>query len=162
MTREPHEEDQTASFVTYGSGVSRGIVQTSASFSIFIVLISFVGLYDGFTIREVIDEVGVFLLITTSVWVLSYQHKAIITRDSNAFTIRLWKQFTPLFVYSERELEIKELSLKQSRFRNSTDGGSNYYQYNTKLYHNGTEVFSCNESRYEFEEILPELFRDAH
>lgn len=161
MTREPHEEIRSASFITYGSGTTRGIVQTSASFSIFIVLISFVGLYDGFTIREVIDEVGVFLLITISVGAFSYQHKAIITRDPNAFTIRLWKQFTPLIVYSERELDIKELSLNQSRIRNSTDGGSSYYEHTTKLYHNGTVVFSCNEPKSEFEEILPELFRDA-
>ncbi len=160
MDEKSYEEERLLSFSTYGNSASKGIVQTSVTSSIFIVIISLIALYDGFTIREVIDEIGIFLLFTTSAGLFAYQHKAIITRDTNSFTVIFWKQFTPLIVYSRKELDIKKLSLKQSKISKSTDGGSRYYEYTTKIYHNGSEIFSCKEHKSEFKEIIPELFEN--
>ncbi len=147
-------------FSTYGNSASKGIVQASAAFSIFMIIISLGALYEGFTIREVIDEIGIFLLFTASVGLFVYQHKAIITRETNSFTVSFWKQFTPLIIYSRRELDIKKLSLKQTRIRKTSEGGNSYYVYTTKIYSNGSEIFSCKEHKSEFKEILPELFKN--
>ena len=145
MEKGTHEDERVFTFSTYGNSFSKGVAHTSAAFSIFIIIISIVyGLGDGFSIREVLDEVGIFFLYSTSVGLFAYQHKVKITRDINSFNVIFRKQFTPLIVYSRRELDIKKISLKQS-----------------KIYYNGSEIFSCKEHKSEFKEILPELFKTS-
>ena len=162
MEKGTHEDERVFTFSTYGNSFSKGVAHTSAAFSIFIIIISIVfGLGDGFSIREVLDEVGIFFLYSTSVGLFAYQHKAIITRDTNSFNVIFRKQFTPLIVYSRRELDIKKISLKQSRKYVSNESGSGSYQYTTKIYYNGSEIFSCKEHKSEFKEILPELFKTS-
>lgn len=162
MEKGTHEEERLVTFSTYGNSFSKGVAHTSAAFSLVLIFVSMMGLYEGYTIREVIDEIGVFLLFTTSIGLFVYQHKAIITRNTDSFTVRFWKQFTPLIVYSSRELDIKKLNLKQSRkWKTGGDGGSSYYEYTTKIYYNGSEIFSCKEQKSEFKEILPELFKNS-
>ena len=162
MEKGTHEDERVFTFSTYGNSFSKGVAHTSAAFSIFIIIISIVyGLGDGFSIREVLDEVGIFFLYSTSVGLFAYQHKAKITRDINSFNVIFRKQFTPLIVYSRRELDIKKISLKQSRKYVSNESGSGSYQYTTKIYYNGSEIFSCKEHKSEFKEILPELFKTS-
>jgi|TARA_B110000438_G_C15540836_1_gene532702 hypothetical protein len=162
MGKGTHEDERVFTFSTYGNSFSKGVAHTSAAFSIFIIIISIVyGLGDGFSIREVLDEVGIFFLYSTSVGLFAYQHKAKITRDINSFNVIFRKQFTPLIVYSRRELDIKKISLKQSRKYVSNESGSGSYQYTTKIYYNGSEIFSCKEHKSEFKEILPELFKTS-
>lgn len=162
MEKGTHEDERVFTFSTYGNSFSKGVAHASAAFSIFIIIISIVyGLGDGFSIREVLDEVGIFFLYSTSVGLFAYQHKAIITRDTNSFNVIFRKQFTPLIVYSRRELDIKKISLKQSRKYVSNESGSGSYQYTTKIYYNDSEIFSCKEHKSEFKEILPELFKTS-
>tara|TARA_B110000438_G_C15353861_1_gene453302 strand:+ start:90 stop:587 length:498 start_codon:yes stop_codon:yes gene_type:complete len=161
MEKGANEEERLVSFSTFGNNVSAGIFKLSIVSSLVLIIFSMMGLYGGYTIIEVIDTTGIFLLCSTSVGLFVYQHKAIITRENNSFNVIFRKQFTPLIVYSSQELDVKKLSFKSSRIRKvSSESGSIYYEYITKIYYNDSEIFSCKKPKWKFKEILPELFKN--
>lgn len=167
MEDEREDKGRFVSFSTIGGSFSAKAVSFSVGIGGFIILISMIGLFGGYSIREITNEqiagtkIGFIFIVTTSIGLIAYQHKAKFTRNANSANVRFLKQFTPFMVYSSRELEIKKLTLNQFVTTHPRENGGQDYRYITKIYYSDREIFSCPVMKRQFKEILPELFIDS-
>ena len=167
MEEEREDKGRFVSFSTIGGSFSAKAVSFSVGIGGFMILISTIALFNGYSIREIPNEqiagtkIGFIFIVTTCIGLIAYQHKAKFTRNANSENVRFLKQFTPFMVYSSRELEIKKLRLKQSVTASSSENGRSSYRYITKIYYSDREIFSCPVPKRRFEEVVPELFIDS-
>ncbi|DAC30494.1 MAG TPA: hypothetical protein HA356_07545 [Candidatus Poseidoniaceae archaeon] len=167
MEDEREDKGRFVSFSTIGGSFSAKAVSFSVGIGGIIILISMIALFNGYSFREITNEkiagtkIGFIFIVTTSIGLIAYQHKAKFTRNANSEHVRFLKQFTPFMVYSSRELEIKKLTLNQFVTTHSRENGGQDYRYITKIYYSDREIFSCPVRKWQFEEILPELFIDS-
>ena len=127
-----------------------------AAFSL--VFLSFVLITEGeFSGAEFFGINGSYFVLVAlgMVATLSYQHKAVFTKNAGENKVHFWKQFTPYLIYARREIDVKDLSYwVEKTTTTDPETGSRDSSYKTYVYEGKKTIFVYNDKTDYFREIL--------